>query len=73
MMFRQRPHETDPGRMYYDVTIMIRQTRGALAAERRLSEKLSVFAEVEVERSRTNEIGGSYRLNSGTAGLAYEF
>jgi hypothetical protein len=51
----------------------IRQTRGALAFDRRLTGKLSVFAEVEVERNRTNEIGGSYRLNTGTAGLAYEF
>ncbi|HUG09671.1 MAG TPA: hypothetical protein VMM36_01595 [Opitutaceae bacterium] len=51
----------------------IRQTRGALAVERSLTEKLSLFAEVEVERSRTNEFGGSYRLNTGTAGLAYEF
>ncbi len=29
LMFRQRPHESDPGRMYYDVSIMIRQPRGA--------------------------------------------
>jgi len=29
LMFRQRPHETDPDRMYYDVSIMARQARGA--------------------------------------------
>ncbi len=29
MMFRQRPHETDPNRMYYDVTIYSRLPIGA--------------------------------------------
>jgi hypothetical protein len=28
LMFRQRPHESDPDRMYYDVTIMRRLKRG---------------------------------------------
>ncbi len=28
MLFRQRPHETDPGKMYYDLSIMRRLPRG---------------------------------------------
>ena len=51
----------------------IRQTRVAVTAERRITEKLSAFAEVELERNNTNEAGGSYRLNTALAGLAYDF
>lgn len=51
----------------------IRQSRGVLAAERSLGAKLSVFAEAELERDATNEEGGSYRLNTVLAGLAYDF
>lgn len=51
----------------------IRQTRGVLTAERKITGKLSVFAEAELERNNTNEAGGSYRLNTALAGLAYDF
>jgi hypothetical protein len=51
----------------------IRQSRFAVTAERRVTEKLSVFAEAELERFNTNETGGSYRLNTALAGLAYDF
>jgi hypothetical protein len=44
-----------------------------VTAERRVTEKLSVFAEAELERFNTNETGGSYRLNTALAGLAYDF
>lgn len=51
----------------------IRQTRFSFGGERRLSDKLSAFLEVEFERNRTNEPGGSYRLNTALAGVGYDF
>lgn len=51
----------------------IRQTRAALTAERKITERLSAFAELEIDRNRTNETGGSYRLNTALAGVAYGF
>lgn len=51
----------------------ITQTRAALTAERTITGRLSVFAELEVDRNRTNELGGSYRMNTAFAGLAYDF
>jgi hypothetical protein len=51
----------------------IRQSRVSLGAERQITDRLSAFAEVELERHNTNETGGSYRLNTAHAGLAYDF
>jgi hypothetical protein len=51
----------------------IRQSRLAVTAERRITERLSAFAEAEIERYNTNETGGSYRLNTALAGLAFDF
>lgn len=51
----------------------IRLTRLVGSAERKITEKLSAFLEVEIERSRTNEAGGSYQLNTAMAGVGYEF
>ncbi|HEY5552249.1 MAG TPA: hypothetical protein VIK52_10180 [Opitutaceae bacterium] len=51
----------------------IKQTRAALGAERKITDKLAAFAELETERFRTNETGGSYRLNTALAGVAYDF
>lgn len=72
-------------RGFYDYTIQIagtgfdpppreiRQTRAAFTAERKITDRFSAFAEVETERYKTNETGGSYRLNTALAGIAYDF
>lgn len=51
----------------------IEQTSLSLSAERRLSERWMLFAEVSSERNETNDPGGDYRVNTGFAGLSLEF
>jgi len=49
------------------------QTGLTLSAERRISDRLTGFAEIEAERNRTNDPDGSFRVNTAFAGIAFEF